>query len=65
MTEDQKKKEAILFMVESINKDNRELCERAGMSKEEAEASIEQSQPSLGLLMENLYDRLRGANLLA
>jgi hypothetical protein len=51
--------EVIAFMINSVNNDNRELCERAGMSKEEADSSIQMSQPSLGLLMSNLYDRMK------
>lgn len=61
MTEEQ----IIAFMVDSVNKDNRELCERAGMSKEEADSSIEQSQPSLNLLMTNLHSRMKESNLIA
>lgn len=61
MTEEQ----IIAFMVDSVNKDNHELCERAGMSKEEADSSIEQSQPSLNLLMTNLHSRMKESNLIA
>lgn len=61
MTEEQ----IIAFMVDSVNKDNRELCERAGMSQEEADSSIEQSQPSLNLLMTNLHSRMKESNLIA
>lgn len=61
MTEEQ----VIAFMVDSVNKDNRELCDRAGMSKEEADSSIEQSQPSLNLLMTNLHSRMKESNLIA
>lgn len=61
MTEEQ----IIAFMVDSVNKDNRELCERGGMSKEETDSSIEQSQPSLNLLMANLYSRMKESNLIA
>ena len=65
MTEDQKKQETIAFMVDSVNKDNRELCERAGMSKADADSQIEQSQSSLNLLMSNLYDRMKEGKLIA
>jgi hypothetical protein len=57
--------EVIAFMVNSVNKDNRELCERGGMSKEDADSQIEQSQPSLNLLMSNLYSRMKEEKIIA
>jgi hypothetical protein len=57
--------EVIAFMINSVNNDNRELCERSGMSKEDAESSIQMSQPSLGLLMSNLYDRMKQEGFIA
>jgi hypothetical protein len=57
--------EVVAFMVNSVNKDNRELCDRAGMSQEEADSQIEKSQPSLNLLMTNLYSRMKEESLLA
>jgi hypothetical protein len=57
--------EVVAFMVNSVNKDNRELCDRAGMSAEEANSQIEQSQPSLNLLMTNLYSRMKEESLIA
>ena len=57
--------ESIAFMINIVNNDNRELCERSGMSKEEAESSIQKSQPILGLLMSNLYDRMKQEGFLA
>jgi hypothetical protein len=52
------KEEIINLIVESINQDNREMCERGGMDNNEIEKQIEQSQPSLAYMAENLYDRL-------
>jgi len=57
--------EVVTFMVNSVNQDNRELCERGGMSLEETNSQIEQSQPSLHLLMTNLYSRMKAENLIA
>ena len=57
--------EVIEFMINSINNDNRELCELAGMSKEEADASIQKSQSSIGLLMSNLYERMKEEGFIA
>ena len=45
-------------MMESINKDNKQLCLDMGMSEEETNKNIEQSQMSLGLIMSNMYDKL-------
>jgi hypothetical protein len=59
------KEEVVEFMLDSINTDNRDMCERNGMSKEETELSIEQSQHSLGYMLENLYDRMKEANIIA
>ena len=52
------KEEIINLMVESINQDNRELCERGGMDKDQIEKQIEQSQPSLAYMAESLYSKL-------
>lgn len=59
------KEEIIDFMLESINKDNREICEQGGMPKEQIDAQIDQSQQSLIHMMGNLYTRMKEANLLA
>ena len=59
------KEEVVEFMLDSINTDNRDMCERNGMSKEETELSIEQSQHSLRHMLENLYDRMKEANIIA
>ena len=52
------KEEIINLMVESINQDNREICERGGMDKDQIEKQIEQSQPSLAYMAESLYNKL-------
>jgi hypothetical protein len=52
------KEEVVSVMLESINADNKELCLQTGMSEEEANKNIEQSQMSLGLMMSNIYDKL-------
>jgi hypothetical protein len=35
----------INLMINSINQDNRDICQRGGMANDEIEKSIEQSQP--------------------
>ena len=57
--------EAIAFMLESLNKDNRDICANNGMAPEEIEKSIEQSQGSLAFMMSNLYNIMKEKNLIA
>jgi hypothetical protein len=57
--------EVIDLMVKSVNDDNRELCDRMGMSKEETEESIEKSYATISMMMANLHSRMKEANLLA
>lgn len=46
------------LMINSINQDNREICQRGGMSNDDIEKQIEQSQPSLAYMAENFYNKL-------
>lgn len=57
------KDEVLNIMMESINSDNRELCLRSGMSEEQADSQIEQSQPSLAFMMENIINKLTEAGV--
>jgi hypothetical protein len=59
------KQNVISLMINSMNEDNKALCEQAGMSKEEAEQNITQSQPSLLMMMSNIYDKLKKENVIA
>jgi hypothetical protein len=52
------KEEIVILMVDSINENNRQLCEQTGMDKDQAEKQIAESQPSLRFLMENVYNKL-------
>jgi hypothetical protein len=58
------KEEVVSIMMESINKDNKQLCLDMGMSEEETNKNIEQSQMSLGLIMANMYDKLVEAQVI-
>jgi hypothetical protein len=62
---DMTKDEALELMMKSINDDNRDLCLKGGMSESETESQIAQSQPSLQLIIGNMYDRMKEANLIA
>jgi hypothetical protein len=59
------KDEVVDMMLFSINSDNRNLCKQAGMSDEDAESQIAQSQPSLTMILGNIYDMLKEANVIA
>jgi DNA modification methylase len=58
------KDEVVNLMLESINKDNRELCKQGGMSESDIELQIQQSQLSLALICSNLYDKLKNAQII-
>ena len=58
------KDNVVTLMMESINSDNKQLCLDMGMSEEEANKNIEQSQMSLGLMMGNIYDKLVDAKII-
>lgn len=59
------KEEAVTIMLNSINEDNRAMGLQAGISSEEMENQIAQSQPSLGFMMSNIYDRLKEGGIIA
>lgn len=59
------KEEVIAMMLDSINADNREICARAGMSKEDVETQISQSQQALAFMLSNVYDKLKQASVIA
>jgi hypothetical protein len=59
------KDEVVKFMLDSINKDNLELCEKMNMSEEQIKKSVEDSQNSLSLIVSNLYDRMKQQSLIA
>ena len=58
------KEDAIKIMMDTINSDNREFCLMSGMSEEEADKNIEQSQMSLGVIINNIYDKLVEAQVI-
>lgn len=59
------REEALTLMLNSINDDNRDMCLKAGMSESDAESQIAQSQPSLYLILGNMYDKMKDAGLIA
>jgi hypothetical protein len=59
------KDEVIKIMLDSINADNLALGLQAGLKEDDLKAQIEQSQPSLGFMMGNIYDKLKDSGVLA
>ncbi len=59
------KDEVMKIMLDSINEDNRQMCQHAGLSDEDADKQIEQSQPSLVFIFGNIYDKLKAAGAIA
>jgi hypothetical protein len=58
------KQEVVKLMLDSINSDNKSMCKEMGMSEEDTEKQIEQSQMSLGFMLENVYDKLIENNII-
>lgn len=65
MVRNMNKEEALNLMLNSINEDNRNLCLRSGMSEADAESQIAQSQPTLTLILGNMYDKMKDAGIIA
>jgi ketopantoate reductase len=59
------KDEVLKIMLDSINEDNKMMCLQNGMSEEEANSQIEQSQPSLVFLFGNMYEKLKAGGAIA
>ena len=59
------KEEAVTIMMESINADNLALGLQAGLEEEALKSQITQSQPSLGFMMGNIYDKLQAGGAIA
>jgi hypothetical protein len=59
------KEEAVKIMLDSINEDNLALGLQAGLREEDIKMQIEASQPSLGFMMSNMYDKLQSGGVIA
>lgn len=59
------KEEVVALMLDSINADNREMGKQAGISDADMETQIQASQPSLGFMMSNIYDKLQAGGVIA
>jgi hypothetical protein len=58
------KNEVLQFMLKSINDDNLEFCKMAQLPEEEIQKQFTQSQPSLQVIVLNLYDRMKEAKII-
>ena len=56
--------EVIKMMLESINEDNRAICAQNGMSAEDIDTQIENSQSSLMFMLSNVYEKLKDAGVI-
>ena len=57
--------EAIDFIFTAFVQENKELAERAGMSEEDFDAQMAQSEQSLRYIFGNVYNKMKEASLLA
>jgi hypothetical protein len=58
------KEEVIDLMLESINTDNKQMCKNNGLSDEDTQKQIDQSQPALTVITTNLYKRLKESGVI-
>jgi hypothetical protein len=58
------KDEVLKIMLDSMNEDNLQMCQHAGLNEEDTKKQIEQSQPSLVFMLNNIYDKLNSAGQL-
>jgi hypothetical protein len=54
----------INFMIESFVQENRDLCERSGMTPEAIDTAMEQSQGSIEYMFKNLYFKMKAEGLI-
>lgn len=59
------KEEVVKLMLDSMEQDNRDMCERSGMPKEEAEKFMEQSRPTIEYMLDNIYNKMNEQGILA
>ena len=59
-----KEQEIIYLMVNSMNEDNRLFSKNMGMSDEQIEKSIADSQNTLRYMMKSIYGKMVSANLI-
>lgn len=58
------KSKIVAEMLESFNNDNRLMAKQVGMSDEEIESNIQQSQQTLEFLLSNAFEKVKEKGLL-
>ena len=59
------KQEVIYLMLDSITETNKKLSHGHGISQEELDKQTERSLPSMIIIVSDIYDKMKEANLLA
>jgi hypothetical protein len=59
------KQEVIYLMLDSITETNNRLGQQYGMAQEEIDKQVEMSLPSMVIIVSDIYDKMKEANLLA
>jgi hypothetical protein len=57
--------EILVFMLDSIKKDNYEMAARSGMTEEKIKESFTQSEPSISYMVKNLYNRMKEQGIIS
>lgn len=59
------KQQVVYLMLESMVETNKKLSHGHGMSEEELEKQMDRSLPSMIIIVSDIYDKMKEANLLA
>jgi len=59
------KQQVVYLMLDSITETNKKLGHDHGMSQEEVDKQMDRSLPSMIVMVSNIYDKMKEANLLA
>jgi len=57
--------EVLVFMLDSIKKDNYEMAAKSGMTDDQIKDFFDQSEPSLTYMIKNLYDRMKQQGIIS
>ena len=58
------KEEVLKLMLDSLNQDYLEMCERASMARNEIDKLVTESQSSFQFMVSNMYNKMKAANIL-
>ena len=60
-----KEYDILLFMLDSIKQDNYDMATKAGMTEDQIKESFAQSEPTLGFMVRNLYNRMKEQGIIS